>query len=88
MAVTSAGLVFSGELQLAFLNHLTKKASIGAADLPGKMKMILLTRPATLLLLAMAIFYLWIYVRRAGVGDAPKRNSDILESGGPSLRSV
>jgi hypothetical protein len=36
----------------------------------GKMLTVLLTRPVPLILLAMCIFYLWIYARRASTGDA------------------
>ncbi|MGA3371732.1 MAG: glycosyltransferase family 87 protein [Terracidiphilus sp.] len=70
LLVSTAGLVFTGEIPLAILIVLTKHLHPGAG-LFGKMETVLLMRPAPLILLAMAIFYLWIYLRRARGEGAP-----------------
>ena len=44
---------------------LTKSVPLNTASLLGKMETILLVRPSALILLVMAFFYLWAYVRRA-----------------------
>jgi hypothetical protein len=70
LLVNTAGLLFTGEIPLAILIVLTKHLNPGAGFL-GKIETVLLMRPAPLILLVMAIFYLWIYVRRArGEGAA------------------
>jgi hypothetical protein len=42
---------------------------ITTVGLPGELLTVVLTRPAPLVLLAMGIFYLWIYVRRDPARD-------------------
>jgi len=63
LAFTIAGFVFTGEIPLAVLNTLTRPLHLGTATLPQKIATVALARPATLSLLAMTIFYLWVLVR-------------------------
>jgi len=63
LLVNTAGLLLTGEIPLAILIVLTKHLSPGAGIF-GKIETVLLMRPAPLILLAMAVFYLWIYLRR------------------------
>lgn len=65
LLVNTAGIVFTGDIPLAILFIYTKNLHAGTAGLPGKMLTVMLTRPSPLILLAMGIFYLWVYVRRA-----------------------
>jgi hypothetical protein len=65
LLVNTAGLVFTGEIPLAILFRLTKDLHPGTESLFGKIQTVLLMQPASLILLVMGIFYLWIYVRRA-----------------------
>jgi hypothetical protein len=65
LLVNTAGLVLTGEIPLAILFHFTKNLHMGTESLFGKMQMVVLMRPASLILLVMGSFYLWIYVRRA-----------------------
>jgi hypothetical protein len=65
LLVNSAGLVFTGEIPLAIFFLLTKNLHTGTESLVSKIQMVLLMQPAALILLLMAIFYLWVYVRRA-----------------------
>jgi len=62
--VTFAGIVFTGDIALTVLDILTKHLQISTAGLSGQMLTVALMRPTQLTLLAMSIFYLWIYLRR------------------------
>jgi hypothetical protein len=64
LLVTSAGFVFTGDMSLTILDFHTKNLHISTAGLSGKLLTVVLTRPTQLALLAMGIFYLWIYLRR------------------------
>jgi hypothetical protein len=81
LLVNTAGIVFTGDIPLAILDILTKNLHTGTAGLPGKMLTVMLTRPSPLILLAMEIFYLWVYVRRA-----PARAAT-TEHGGPEEKA-
>jgi hypothetical protein len=70
LAVTTAGIVSTGGIPLIILVILTKNLQISTAGLSGQILMAVLTRPVPLILLAMGIFYLWIYMRRAPTTDA------------------
>jgi hypothetical protein len=65
LLLNTAGIVFTGDFPLAILVNLTKNLHAGTAGLFGKILTVALTRPVPLILLAMSIFYLWVYVRRA-----------------------
>lgn len=64
-AVTLTGFVFTGEIPLGILFAATDNVRIDTTCLSGKIESLLLNRPAPLVLLAMSIFYLWVYLRRA-----------------------
>jgi ABC-type methionine transport system permease subunit len=64
LLVTSAGIVFTGDIPLTILLILTGNLHISTAGLPGQILTVVLLRPTPLILLLMAIFYLWIYLRR------------------------
>jgi hypothetical protein len=51
-------------MSLTILDFHTKNLHISTAGLSGKLLTVVLTRPTQLALLAMGIFYLWIYLRR------------------------
>jgi hypothetical protein len=65
LLVTTAGIVMTGEVPLAVLVNLTANLQIGTAGISSQMLRAVVTRPGSLALLAMAIFYVWVYVRRA-----------------------
>jgi hypothetical protein len=69
LLVTIAGIVFTADIPLTILVTLTRNLHISTAELSGQMLTVMLTRPAPLLLLAMGIFYLWIYARHASAAD-------------------
>jgi len=65
LAATTAGLVSIADYPLVVLYMLTENPHWDSAGLFGKMLTVVLTRPIPLILLAMSIFYLWLYVRSA-----------------------
>jgi hypothetical protein len=62
--VNAAGLVLTGDVPLVILNLLSNKLHVGTAGIFEKMLTVVLNRPASLILLVMSVFYLWIYLRR------------------------
>jgi hypothetical protein len=82
LLVTTTGLVLTGDVPLAILAILSNRLNVGTTGIFGKMLTVVLIRPASLILLAMAIFYLWIYVRRSvpdadgGMGQANSARSE------------
>jgi hypothetical protein len=64
LLVTAAGLVLNGDVPLAILSILANHLHVGTAGIFGQMLTVVLTRPASLILLVMGIFYLWVYLRR------------------------
>lgn len=61
--VTGTAMVLTGDIPLTILVIIADKVHASAAGLAGKMLTVVLTRPASLILLATGIFYLWVYVR-------------------------
>jgi len=62
--VNAAGIVLTADVPLAILNILTIKLHVGTASISEKMLTVVLNRPASLILLVMGVFYLWVYLRR------------------------
>jgi hypothetical protein len=65
LLVTTAGIVSTADIPLTILLTLTRNLHISTVALSGKLLTVLLMRPIPLILLAMAIFYLWLYMRHA-----------------------
>jgi len=65
LAVNTAGLVLTADIPLAMLTLLANDLHLGIEGMSGKVLTVLLIRPASLILLAMGIFYLWVYMRYA-----------------------
>ena len=64
LLVTSAAIVFTSDIPLTILKILTKNLHISTAGLSGQILTVVVMWPTQLALLAMGIFYLWIYLRR------------------------
>jgi Glycosyltransferase family 87 len=64
LLINSAALVFTGDIPLALMVVYTRGLHLTTATLAGKISSIVLTRPAPLVLLMTAIFYLCVYVQR------------------------
>jgi hypothetical protein len=63
--ITTAGVVLTGDVPLVATTLLAEKLHASIAGLSGQILTVMLNRPASLILLVMSIFYLWIYLRRA-----------------------
>lgn len=63
VAIGVAAMVLTGDIFLTVLVNIARFLHASTATLGGRLLMLALNRPATLILLAMAIFYLWIYVQ-------------------------
>jgi hypothetical protein len=63
LLVTTAGIVFTADIPLTILTILSSALHVSTAGLSGQMLTVVLTRPTPLILLAMGIFYLWVYMR-------------------------
>jgi hypothetical protein len=66
LLVSSLGLLFTGDIPLAMLSILSKQLHVGTTGIFGQMTFLVMNRPASLVMIAMSIFYLWVYLRRAG----------------------
>jgi len=64
LLVNTAALVLTGDIPLTILLILTRNLHLSAATLSGHIVTVVLARPVPLILLAMGIFYSWVYVRR------------------------
>ena len=76
LGVNTLAILFTADIPLAFFFHLTSNYHWDPASLSGKMLTVLLLRPAPLILLAIALFYLWVYMRfvfnRASIGGSQR----------------
>lgn len=72
VALTSAGIVLTGDFPLWVLGRLTGESQI-PGDIFGKIRAIMLTRPVPLVLLAMGTFYLWLYFDRTRDRSQPSK---------------
>lgn len=86
-AFTAAAILFTGEIPLAFLNPLLKRMHADAGTLPGKLETVLLMRLAALSLLAMCLFYLWIYLREHRAALAMELTALAGREASPAQRS-
>ena len=77
LVVTTAGIVLTADIPLVILNIFTKNLHVDTVGIFGKILTVVLMRPVPLILLVMAIFYLWVYVRRDPGGSA------MTKPGGP-----
>jgi hypothetical protein len=63
LLLNGAAIVMTADLPLTLLTIFTRNMQLSAEGVPGQIMTVVLMRPVPLILLAMAIFYLWIYVR-------------------------
>lgn len=67
--LNAVGIFLTGDIPLAILGGLTEKLHLPIATLPGQILTVVLARPSQEILLAMSLFYLWVYVRRTGTDE-------------------
>jgi hypothetical protein len=64
LLITTAGIVSTADIPLTIYTILTYNLKFSSAGLSGQILKTVLMRPVPLILLAMGIFYLWVYLRR------------------------
>ncbi|MGA8731089.1 MAG: glycosyltransferase family 87 protein [Terracidiphilus sp.] len=62
LAMTAAGFTLAGDLSCVFLQILADSLHVSTVGLGEKLLTLTLLRPVPIVLLAMAVFYLWVYV--------------------------
>lgn len=87
LALTVVAFVFTGEVPLAFLNPLLMRLHMDTSNSLGKLETVLLMRSAVLSLLAMCLFYLWIFLREYRAASAMELQSVIAQKTAPAERS-
>jgi hypothetical protein len=65
VALTTAAIVATADLPLLVWSKVTAGLDVTKMETWERVCMIPIVRPAPMMLLAMAVFYLWIYVRNA-----------------------
>jgi hypothetical protein len=85
LLVDTIGIAMTGDFPLALLVGLTNNLHPDITTFSGQMQYIALLRPVPLILLAMSVFYLWIYVLRcsgqASSGAILARCSEAINAG-------
>jgi hypothetical protein len=69
LLVTAAGFVLTGDLAWVIFLGFIRALHLPAASVPGQIVANALVFPVPLTLLAMGIFYLWVYARRCSIPD-------------------
>ncbi|MGO9324100.1 MAG: glycosyltransferase family 87 protein [Terracidiphilus sp.] len=62
--ITAAAVLFAGDVPLSAVTILASSLKLSTAGLGGQLLALVLIRPESIALLAMGIFYLWVYLRR------------------------
>jgi hypothetical protein len=70
LVVNAAGLLSTADIPLVILSVSSRGLHPGAEGILGKMLAVVQLRPTPLILLAMGIFYLWVYLRRPRASSA------------------
>jgi hypothetical protein len=84
LLVSGAGFVLTGDIPLAILANLANDLHVGTAGIFGKILTVVLIRPASLILLVMGMFYLWVYLRRAGPSSLTEPGGSAREPSAPT----
>jgi hypothetical protein len=80
LLLSSAGILFTADIPLAILMRLTRNLYTPTSDVAGKLAVAVVTRPAPLILLAISLFYLFVFIRSAGtdaMNPAPTPKQEI-----------
>lgn len=70
MLLTTAAILVNGDILTAIKIMLTRHIIIPQPNFPSRLVTVILTRPAPLVLLAMTLFYLWLYWRRPNISSS------------------
>ncbi len=72
--LTAAGFVLTGDFAWVLLHGIIGYLPVPGSQLSGKILVAVQLMPIPLILLAMTIFYLWVYVRRAHKSAPPEKH--------------
>jgi hypothetical protein len=75
LLLNSAAVLLTGDVPLAILSILTNGLHFGTNGILAHIQTVVVMRPVPLILLALGIFYLWVYVRR-DIPDAREAKPD------------
>ena len=75
--ITGAAVLFAGDLSLAFVKTLADSLPSGTAGFGPRLVTLAFRRPEPVALLAMGVFYLWIYARSSAARAAPVAGSHL-----------
>ena len=64
LVLTSLGVILNADIPLAIYATLLQHAHLSTSTISGKILTILIARPNQLVLLAMSLFYLWVYAQK------------------------
>jgi hypothetical protein len=65
LILSASAILLTGDVALAIVSHYAKSLDLSASGHAHKIAVEILSQPAPLVLLALAVFYLWIYLRFA-----------------------
>lgn len=72
LLITTFGIVLTADIPLALLSIIANSLHIRTVGIFNQILMVVLMRPASLILLVVGTFYLWVYVRRSIPDPAEK----------------
>ena len=75
--VTAMAIVATSDIPLVLSIEIARHLQVAPIGLMGKLLTVALTRPASVALLVMAVFYLWIYVQHSGLNKEHKAETAI-----------
>jgi hypothetical protein len=64
LLVNSMGMLLTADITLAIISNIANKLHLDTTNIFGQMLTVVMIRPASLILLVMSMFYLWVYLRR------------------------
>ena len=85
LILTSAGILVTSDIPIAIVLGVTHPMSFSASTFAGKMLMLLLLRPAPLVLLAIGCFYLWIFIRYNPAAAESSQQSDAADKSAAAM---
>jgi hypothetical protein len=77
--LNAVGIVMTSDIPLAMLGMLSGSLHLPVTGLVGQLTTVAITRPVPLVLLALSVFYLWVYARRCLVLHLPVSSQAELE---------
>ena len=76
LVLNSAAIVLTADLPLAAIAIVSKGLRIQSTNLKDQLLAVILGRPVPLVLLALGVFYLWVYMRTCDSGNGENSSTD------------